>query len=109
MHTTAVAVTAALLAVVAIQGCGKDARGESATGDGATIAEGQQIFRHETFGNEKFWTDTAKLHEVIQSSVSPNAALKAGLKVDASVIPPDVAAAIKAGKVDLNSPATTVT
>lgn len=74
-----------------------------------TLAEGQRIFRHETFGNEKFWTDTARMHEVVQSSVSPNMALKVGLKVDADVIPPEVAAAIKAGQVDLNSPATTVT
>lgn len=71
--------------------------------------EGQQIFRHETFGNEKFWTDTARMHEVVQSAVSPTLALKVGLKVDADAIPADVAAAIKAGQVDLNSPATTVT
>jgi len=73
------------------------------------LAEGQQIFRHETFGNEKFWTDTARMHEVVQSSVSPATALKVGLKVDAAAIPAEVAQAIKAGQVDLNSPATTVT
>jgi len=74
-----------------------------------TLAEGQRVFRHETFGNEKFWTDTARMHEVVQSSVSPSLALKVGLKVDADAIPPAVAQAIKAGQVDLNSPATTVT
>ncbi len=74
-----------------------------------TIAEGQRIFRFETFGDEVFWTDTAKMHEVVRSSVSPALALKVGLKVDADAIPADVAAAIKAGKVDLESPATTVT
>src|SRR5688572_24460024 len=73
------------------------------------LAEGQQIFRHDTFGNEKFWTDTARMHEVVQSSVSPATALKVGLKVDAAAIPAEVAQAIKAGTVDLNSPATTVT
>ena len=67
-----------------------------------TLAEGQRIFRHETFGDEKFWTDTARMHEVIQKSVSPKMALSVGLKVDASVIPPDVAQAIKDGKVDLD-------
>lgn len=71
--------------------------------------EGQRIFRHETFGNEQFWTDTARMHEVVQSAVSPNTALKVGLKVDAAAIPAEVAQAIKAGQVDLNSPATTVT
>src|ERR1700730_5493092 len=73
------------------------------------LAEGQRIFRHDTFGDEKFWTDTARMHEVVQSSVSPNLALKVGLKVDADAIPPAVAQAIKAGQVDLNNPATTVT
>lgn len=75
----------------------------------ATLAEGQRIFRFDTFGDEQFWTDTARMHEVIQKSVSPTTALSVGLKVDAEAIPPDVAAAIKAGKVDLNDPATTVT
>jgi len=73
------------------------------------LAEGKQIFRFDTFGDEKFWTDTARMHEVVQSSVSPSLALKVGLKVDADAIPPAVAQAIKAGQVDLNSPATTVT
>ena len=74
-----------------------------------TLAEGQRVFRFETFNDEKFWTDTARMHEVVQRSVSPNTALSVGLKVDADAIPADVAAAIRAGQVDLNSPATTVT
>jgi mono/diheme cytochrome c family protein len=73
------------------------------------LAAGQQIFRFDTFGDEQFWTDTARMHEVIQKSVSPATALSVGLKVDAEAIPAEVAAAIKAGKVDLNDPATTVT
>jgi mono/diheme cytochrome c family protein len=75
----------------------------------ATLAEGQRVFRFDTFGDEQFWTDTARMHEVVQKSVSPATALSVGLKVDADAIPPDVAAAIKAGKVDLKNPATTVT
>jgi mono/diheme cytochrome c family protein len=74
-----------------------------------TLAAGRQVFRFDTFGDEQFWTDTARMHEVIQKSVSPATALSVGLKVDADAIPADVAAAIKAGKVDLNDPATTVT
>jgi hypothetical protein len=74
-----------------------------------TLAEGKQIFRFETFGDEQFWTDTARMHELVQTAVSPATALKVGLKVDAEAIPADVAQAIKDGKVDLNSPATTVT
>jgi cytochrome c5 len=75
----------------------------------ASLAEGQQVFRFDTFGDEQFWTDTARMHEVVQKSVSPATALSVGLKVDADAIPADVAAAIKAGKVDLKDPATTVT
>lgn len=75
----------------------------------AAIAEGQRVFRFETFNNESFWTDKAKMHEVIEQSVSPAMALKVGLKVDADAIPADIASAIKSGKVDLENPATTVT
>jgi cytochrome c5 len=74
-----------------------------------TLTEGRRVFRFETFGDEQFWTDTARMHEVVQTAVSPATALSVGLKVDADAIPPDIAAAIKAGQVDLNSPATTVT
>jgi cytochrome c5 len=74
-----------------------------------TLAQGQEVFRHETFGDEQFWSDTARMHEVIQKSVSPALALSVGLKVDAAAIPADVAQAIKDGKVDLKAPATTVT
>jgi len=73
------------------------------------LSTGKDVFRFETFGDEKFWTDTARMHEVVQKSVDPTTALSVGLKVDAEAIPADVAAAIKAGKVDLKSPATTVT
>lgn len=74
-----------------------------------TVAAGQEVFRHETFGDEQFWSDTARMHEVIQKSVSPELALSVGLKVDAAAIPADVAQAIKDGKVNLKDPATTVT
>ena len=83
--------------------------GKSAEVSSLASPEGQKTFRHETFGNEEFWTDKARMHEVIQKSVSPTLALKVGLKVDAAALPPAVAEAIKAGKVDLESPATTVT
>ena len=67
------------------------------------VSQGQQIFRFDTFGDEQLWTDTLRMHEVIQSSVSPATALSVGLKVDASVLPADFLATH-----DLNSPATTV-
>jgi mono/diheme cytochrome c family protein len=49
------------------------------------------------------------MHEVIQSAVSPVAALSVGFKVDVDSLPQTVRDAIAAGKVDLTSPATTVT
>jgi len=98
-------------ALAALAGCvskaPREEPGRESTGE--TLAEGQRIFRFETFGDEQFWTDTARMHEVVQKSVSPTMALSVGLKVDADAIPPDVAQAIKDGKVDLKSPATTVT
>ncbi len=44
--------------------------------------QGRQIFRDDTFGDEKFWTDTARLHEVVQRHIQPLEALSLGLKVD---------------------------
>ena len=77
-------------------------------GSPALVADGRTIFRFETFGDETFWTDTLRMHEVIGTSVSPNTALAVGLKVDADALPPAVKAAILGGSIDLDAPATTV-
>src|SRR6185503_9277046 len=47
-------------------------------------------------------------HGGVGPGVSPKTALSVGLKVDANALPKKVVAAIKAGKVDLNDPATTL-
>jgi mono/diheme cytochrome c family protein len=44
--------------------------------------QGRDIFRDDTFGNEKFWTDTARLHEIVDRHIQPLEALGLGLKVD---------------------------
>jgi mono/diheme cytochrome c family protein/cytochrome c5 len=88
----------ALLA--ALLACGDNGPNEPTP---AQLSEGQQIFRFDTFGDETFWTDTLRIHEVIESSLSPVAALAVGLKVDADVLPPGILQTA-----DLNSPATTV-
>jgi len=81
----------------------------SPSDSGATILEqGQQIFRFDTFGDESFWTDTLRMHEVIAKAVDPAAALAVGLKVDAQALPPAVIEGIKNGSISLRSPATTV-
>jgi len=81
------------------------------------LAAGKQTFRFETFGDESYWTDGLQLNKAIAgeknggvgAGLSPKAALAAGLKVDMDVIPADVAAAIKAGKVNLDDPGVTLT
>ena len=69
----------------------------------ASVTDGQRIFRFDTFGNETFWSDTLRLHEIVEQSVDPTTALSVGLKVDADVLPPGILQ-----QVDLKSPATTV-
>ncbi|HZR96743.1 MAG TPA: hypothetical protein VFA56_13685 [Gaiellaceae bacterium] len=80
------------------------------------VAEGRNVFRYDTFGDEAVWGGVLGLQKAIEGSklggvgpgVSPKTALALGLKVDATKIPKKVAAAIKAGKVNLDDPATTV-
>jgi mono/diheme cytochrome c family protein len=43
--------------------------------------QGRDIFRDDTFGNERFWTDSARLHEAV-NRIRPLHALSLGLKVD---------------------------
>ncbi|MEP6495625.1 MAG: hypothetical protein ABJF01_23270 [bacterium] len=91
--------------------CGKDTptqpRPEQL--DPALVTSGRDIFRFDTFGDEKYWTDTLRMHEVIQKGVSPATALSVGFKVDVDSLPQSIRDALAAGKVDLTSPATTVT
>lgn len=76
--------------------------------DPALVALGKDIFRFDTYGDETFWTDTLRLHEVIESVVDPTTALSVGLKVDTDSLPPAVVEGIQNGTISLTSPATTV-
>jgi hypothetical protein len=84
--------------------------------DPALVAEGEEIFRFDTFGDEAFWTDVLHIDKAILgdanggfgSGVSPATALGVGLKVDAEALPPSLVTSINNGEVDLNDPATTV-
>lgn len=71
-------------------------------------AEGREIFRYDTFGDEAFWGGKLRLHESIRQ-VSPRTALAVGLKVDSENLPPEVRAAIRNGKVNIDDPAVTQT
>jgi mono/diheme cytochrome c family protein len=77
--------------------------------DQQLVAQGKEIFRHDAFGDEVYWTDTLRMHEVVETGVSPKTALQVGLKVDAEALPAEVQQAIAAGQVNLDDPATTVT
>ena len=79
--------------------CGDDTPSESSP---CAVDDGQCIFRHDTFGDEQLWTDTLRLHELVQT-LPPTTALSVGLKVDADVVPADVLASA-----DLMSPTTTI-
>jgi hypothetical protein len=80
------------------------------------IAEGKQIFRFDTFGDEDFWGGQLRLHEAIEGEkfggvgpgVSPATALSVGLKVDVEALPKSLQNQLKQGKVDLNDPAVTL-
>ncbi len=80
------------------------------------IDDGRQIFRFDTFGDEAFWGDMLKLHQAIEGAsfggvgpgLTPTAALSLGLKVDLDALPKQLEKEIEKGRVDLNSPATTL-
>jgi hypothetical protein len=80
------------------------------------ITEGRQIFRFDTYGSEAFFGDALQLHKAIAGAknggvgqgVSPKTALAVGLKVDADALPNALKAQLKAGKVNLDDPATTL-
>jgi mono/diheme cytochrome c family protein len=102
---TLIGAAVAMLAGGSLASCDADrATGPSA----AVVAAGRDIFRFDTFGDEKFWTDTLRMHEVIGAAVTPAVALSVGLKVDADALPQELKNALAAGQVDLGSTATTL-
>src|SRR5262245_49284279 len=80
------------------------------------LEQGRQIFRYDTFGDETFWGDTLRLHQAIAgehlggigTGVSPKTALAVGLKVEVDALPASLVNQLKAGKVNLDDPATTL-
>ena len=87
-----------------LAGCSDDDSGPiQPVPGGEDVAQGKQTFRFDTFGDETFWTDTLRMHEVIETGVSPQTALAVGLKVDADALPPGTLESA-----DLTDPATTV-
>lgn len=83
-------------------GAGGTGAGAPPIGAACEETDGQCIFRFDTFGDEQLWTDTLRLHEVVQM-LPPTAALELGLKVDAEMVPAEVLA-----NADLEAAETTV-
>jgi len=99
----------ASMVAVLVAGCGGgSAQPDSSSDEAALVAQGKQIFRFDTFGDESQWSDTLRMHEVIAAAVDPTTALSVGLKVDAEALPPAVVQGIQNGSVDLKSPDTTI-
>jgi mono/diheme cytochrome c family protein len=103
----------ALGAGAALAGCGGGdglVPGDAAPAatSAATLDEGRRIFRHDTFGDETFWSDTLRMHEVIAQAVDPRTALSVGLKVDAEALPAAVVRGIQDGSISLTDTGTTL-
>src|SRR4029078_9130623 len=94
------------------------AQAPAASAHGAALArQGRQMLRYHDLGADAFWSGALQLAKAVAGKanggvgpgVSPKTALSVGLKVDATALPKAVLTALKAGKVDLNDPATTLT
>lgn len=119
-YKTQALVALLLAAVIVFVQCTKDNKGkgngEDEPDDPALIAQGKDIFRFDSFGDEDFWSGLLHLDKAIEGSanggfgagVSPKTALAVGLKVDADVLPAEVVTGISNGSIDLDDPATTL-
>lgn len=78
--------------------------------------EGRRIFRYETFGSERFWGGQLQLHKAIAGGkrggvgpgLTPNQALKLGLKVDTQYLPSILMESIRNTAISLDNPETTL-
>src|SRR4051812_42277398 len=107
-RASCVYVLTAATVIGALGACSSESMRMSDSADAATLAQGRQTFRFDTFGDESQWTDVLRMHEVIAKAVDPKTALSVGLKVDAEALPPAVVKGIQDGTISLESPATTI-
>src|SRR5215469_4326887 len=126
-RNSAAVLAAGVLVVMAWSLCAQSEKTSSQTAPSANdqiiinnaqemLKQGKQIFRYDTFGDEAFWGDALRLHQAIAGEkqggvgpgVSPKTALAVGLKVDLDALPATLVDQLKAGKVNLDDPATTL-
>lgn len=80
------------------------------------IAQGKEIFRFDTFGDEDFWSGLLHIDKAIAGEnnggfgpgVSPATALSVGLKVDVDALPATIREGIISGSINLNDAAITL-
>jgi hypothetical protein len=80
------------------------------------LEEGEEIFRHDTFGSEDFWGGKLQLHRAILGEkkggvgpgLTPRQALQLGLKVDFGAVPALVKEVVQEGGVKLDDPQVTL-
>jgi cytochrome c2 len=67
-------------------------------------ASGKEVFRFETFGNEGFWTDAARLPKgMMDAKFTPKQALESGLQIDIEAVSPALRKTLEAEfKTDLS-------
>src|SRR4029078_4062135 len=96
-HKKLLVVMLLAIATLALVQCTKD-KNSSTDDDPALVAQGKNIFRNDTFGDEDFWSGLLHLDKAMAGSanggygagVSPVTALSVGLKVDSDSLPPGV-------------------
>jgi hypothetical protein len=71
-----------------------------------TFNDGQEIFRHDTFGDEAFWGGQLRLHETVRN-LTPAQVLALGLKVDSRVLSLRTLRQIRDNTFNVNDPKNT--
>lgn len=100
----------ALLSGALLTGCFSDDNDDDTTAvKPDPVKMGQEVFRFETFDNQKFWTDAMRLPQgIAKAGVTPLDALALGLNVNAEALSPATKAALldALAKINAGTPAT---
>jgi len=71
------------------------AKDSTATATAGNVEAGREVFRHETFGDEGFWTTAVRMPQGMKAAkLTLLDALKAGVSIDADMVPADLKATL---------------